>query len=464
MRPPGPPAPTFAARPPGPPPPAFGPPPGAVQRHGTGGGFAIEAGALGLASGGGKPLPDVVRGKMEAALSADFSNVRVHVGPQAERIGAIAFTIGSEIYFAPGRYQPDTPHGQQLLGHELAHVVQQRQGRVRNPMGSGFAVVQDRALEAEADRIGQRAASYPVELQAKMMPAAPFVPAVRISSPGTGDPNASRAMQVPSQRSPAPAVGQLARPQIRAQNVLKIPSRRNEWKPGNVVQRRGNPPYKKEISISTTYLTLRFEHPRGGAQNDTEAEEYVVKSLDIHSARPPVYLEGIKETNQGQHKVAYAGIAAVLHLMEGQNLSEAQAALQTICVGCGAPMVVNSNVKINVVGGASSPQAADDLIIQAHNYLVSMQRDDPSWKSDDPDQLKGKGERSLRSHLRTFQRHGPVWRQQSALDMFDPGGVMDKLVDLTGRTDEEMDDAEDLVRRNLMVHIRSPGYCTRKPE
>jgi hypothetical protein len=105
-------------------------------------------------------LPDAVRGKMEAALGADFSNVRVHVGPQADRIGAIAFTLGSDIYFAPGRYQPDTVHGQQLLGHELAHVVQQRQGRVRNPMGSGVAVVQDGALEAEADRLGQIAAAH----------------------------------------------------------------------------------------------------------------------------------------------------------------------------------------------------------------------------------------------------------------------------------------------------------------
>jgi hypothetical protein len=63
-------------------------------------------GPLGLASSGGRrPLPEAVRGKMEAAFGADFSGVRVHVGPQAERIGAIAFTLGSDIYFAPGRFQ-----------------------------------------------------------------------------------------------------------------------------------------------------------------------------------------------------------------------------------------------------------------------------------------------------------------------------------------------------------------------
>ena len=47
-------------------------------------------------------------------------------------------------------------HGIFMLGHELSHVVPQRQGRVRNPLGAGLAVVQDRTLETE--RLGRRAA------------------------------------------------------------------------------------------------------------------------------------------------------------------------------------------------------------------------------------------------------------------------------------------------------------------
>src|SRR5579859_985657 len=132
--------------------------PPVAQRQG-GGNFAIDPAHLGLVRGGGRPLPETVRSKMEAAFGADFTAVRVHVGPQAERIGAVAFTTGTDIYFAPGRYQPDTPAGQQLLGHELAHVIQQRQGRVRGP-GGGVAVVQDRALEAEANAAGLRVAAH----------------------------------------------------------------------------------------------------------------------------------------------------------------------------------------------------------------------------------------------------------------------------------------------------------------
>jgi hypothetical protein len=104
---------------------------------------------------------------MESVFGTNFADVRVHVGHEAASIGALAFTIGSDLYFAPGQYNPQTMQGQQLLGHELTHVVQQRAGRVRNPLGAGVAVVQDPALEAEAERMGLRAASSAPPIQAK---------------------------------------------------------------------------------------------------------------------------------------------------------------------------------------------------------------------------------------------------------------------------------------------------------
>jgi hypothetical protein len=106
---------------------------------------------------GGLPLPREVQAKLESALGAPFGDVRIHVGSEAAAIGAIAFTWGSDIHFAPGQYNPHTQQGQMLLAHELVHVVQQRAGRVSNPFGGGVAVVQDHALEAEADRLGRQA-------------------------------------------------------------------------------------------------------------------------------------------------------------------------------------------------------------------------------------------------------------------------------------------------------------------
>jgi hypothetical protein len=109
-------------------------------------------------AGDGQPLERGIRRAMEQLFQADFSAVRVHLEPAARAIGAEAFTIGDAIHFAPGRYNPATPEGRALIGHELAHVVQQRHGRVANPYGRGVAIVQDPVLEAEANAMGQSAA------------------------------------------------------------------------------------------------------------------------------------------------------------------------------------------------------------------------------------------------------------------------------------------------------------------
>ncbi|WP_158627564.1 DUF4157 domain-containing protein [Corallococcus sp. AB038B] len=81
--------------------------------------------------------------KLEAMLGADFSDVRVHVGSQPGAIGAVAFTSGSDLYFAPGYFQPETAVGTQLLVCQLRRVLQQRTGRVTNPFGRGVALVPD---------------------------------------------------------------------------------------------------------------------------------------------------------------------------------------------------------------------------------------------------------------------------------------------------------------------------------
>lgn len=109
--------------------------------------------------GGGAALPEEVRGKMETALGADFSSVRIHEGPHAGAIGALACTQGVDIHFAPGQYQPTSQRGQELLGHELTHVVQQSTGQVPTTAQVGGANINDDAsLEGEADEMGARAA------------------------------------------------------------------------------------------------------------------------------------------------------------------------------------------------------------------------------------------------------------------------------------------------------------------
>lgn len=130
--------------------------PHVLQPHG---GFATQApeGFLRAAKPG-VPLPDEMRDKMEKFYKTSFSDVRIHVGPEAGMIGAQAFTLGSRLFFAPGQYNPQSLTGRVLIGHELAHVVQQKSGRLRAYGGRGLTIVHDPRLEAEADTLGHGAA------------------------------------------------------------------------------------------------------------------------------------------------------------------------------------------------------------------------------------------------------------------------------------------------------------------
>jgi Domain of unknown function (DUF4157) len=131
----------------------------APGRGGGGAGAGSGAGAgTGSGAGGGTALPATVRGKMEAAFGADFSAVRIHEGAHVNALGAHAYTQGTDIHFAPGRYQPESAEGQELLGHELAHVVQQASGRVSGVQARGGEIATDLGLEREADDHGARAA------------------------------------------------------------------------------------------------------------------------------------------------------------------------------------------------------------------------------------------------------------------------------------------------------------------
>ncbi|MCA9985316.1 MAG: DUF4157 domain-containing protein, partial [Anaerolineales bacterium] len=79
--------------------------------------------------GSGHALPDDLRGQMEGQLGAGFGDVTLHTDNEADALNrslkAEAFTVGSDIYFRKDTYNPGSPQGQQLLAHELTHVVQQ---------------------------------------------------------------------------------------------------------------------------------------------------------------------------------------------------------------------------------------------------------------------------------------------------------------------------------------------------
>lgn len=131
------------------------------------------------AAGSAQPLDPAVRALMERAFSTDFSTVRVHETSQVEEVEAVAYAQGEDLYFAPGTYQPQSEQGRELIGHELAHVVQQRQGRSVVPQGKGAPVDADPALEREADSQGARAARGEIVVTSASAPLAGAAPISR---------------------------------------------------------------------------------------------------------------------------------------------------------------------------------------------------------------------------------------------------------------------------------------------
>jgi hypothetical protein len=105
-------------------------------------------------------IPDYIRTKMEKSFGTDFSDVKVHQNSEeAKSLNAVAFTQGNEIHFASG-YNPYSSQGQEYLGHELLHVLQQKSGIVEaTHQEQGFNVNFNDTFEKQADLAGKTAAA-----------------------------------------------------------------------------------------------------------------------------------------------------------------------------------------------------------------------------------------------------------------------------------------------------------------
>jgi hypothetical protein len=103
----------------------------------------------------GRPLDTSTRSSMESRFGHDFGGVRIHDDPvaaeSARAVNARAYTVGEDIAFASGQYDPNSHSGSHLLAHELAHTIQQR-GLQRSSNGVSMSHDSDYVrLEHEAD-------------------------------------------------------------------------------------------------------------------------------------------------------------------------------------------------------------------------------------------------------------------------------------------------------------------------
>ncbi len=119
------------------------------------------------ASGGGDSLDAGIQQHLEQTLGADLSSVQIHTDGEADRlsrsVNALAFTMGQDIFFSAGSYDPRSSEGQQLIAHEVVHTLQQASGAVAGAATADGVSISDPAdsFEQEADRIAQQVMTLP---------------------------------------------------------------------------------------------------------------------------------------------------------------------------------------------------------------------------------------------------------------------------------------------------------------
>lgn len=109
--------------------------------------------AIAAARGGGRPLEQSTRQRLEHLLGASLGEVRVHdndrAGDLADAVSARAFTVGHDLFFGAGAYRPGSSDGDRLLAHEATHALQQGSAPGTGPLRVS-APVDAHEVEAEA--------------------------------------------------------------------------------------------------------------------------------------------------------------------------------------------------------------------------------------------------------------------------------------------------------------------------
>ncbi|NIJ54693.1 eCIS core domain-containing protein [Dyadobacter arcticus] len=104
--------------------------------QGAGDASSFVSGQIASVRGGGSPMNERTRSFMESRFGSDFSSVKIHTDSTAiqlsQELNAQAFTVGNDVFFNRGKYNPESNAGKHLLAHELTHTLQQGEGKFYN--------------------------------------------------------------------------------------------------------------------------------------------------------------------------------------------------------------------------------------------------------------------------------------------------------------------------------------------
>ncbi len=129
---------------------------------GTEGGVASQSLSQQISDskGSGHKMDSSTLNFMESRFGNDFSQVSIHTDQRSiqmnRELNAQAFTVGNDIYFNQGKYNPGTSSGKHLLAHELTHTIQQGKGRrinrsVISPAAGDAGTLPEEEIQKKSD-------------------------------------------------------------------------------------------------------------------------------------------------------------------------------------------------------------------------------------------------------------------------------------------------------------------------
>jgi hypothetical protein len=387
---------------------------------------------------GGTPLPPEVRGRMEAALLADFAAVRIHQHPYAQAIGAAAFTRGVDIFFSPGRFDPASPQGIELLGHELTHVKQQAQGRVPvNAQVGGAPANDDPALEHEAEEMGAKLAhGEPAHGPASAQAAAAGTPAVPASH---GPVQAKPATET---SEPAPPGAQPRMEELESPAAADAPditgSAPIQMAPGKRKKKEFIP---IEITVAKPMTREQFEAAAnlqvfGSA---TVAGQWQNVKDSYTPARSPVevlFEASLVQRMRGAANAAkgidtdangkVAGAEAREKAFENQPASSERAALLTEIdrrYHLASGTAPDNKIAVNEPGKADLWRSIRDEVLFQHQYLANL-----------PDKVKALIHTSIAGRDLSPAGYDQLFRIAKKIEALPPGAAADYANKITGST------------------------------
>jgi hypothetical protein len=387
--------------------------------------------------GGGAPLPPDVRARMEGALGGNFAAVRVHHDAYAQAIGALAFTRGTDIFFAPGQFDPASTSGLELIGHELTHVKQQAEGRVPvNAQIGGAPANDDSALEREADEYGAKAARGEAAAahSGPHVPGAPATPASHApaqaktapESEGAADPGPEPRVEEPEGPEAADAPDAAATAPIQRAPAGK--PRKRDYIPFKITVSR--PMSREEFEAAAKLQVFGSAAVAGVWQNIkdsyTPADSPVLVLFEasiVHRVRGAANAaKGIDTDAAG--KVAGADDRA--KDFRAQPASDAKAALlaeidRRFYAASGA--TPDGKIKSSETGKSDLWRSIRDEVLFQHQYIANL-----------PDKVKALIQTSIKGHDLTPADYDQLFRIAKKIEALPPGAAADYASKVTGTT------------------------------